>query len=75
MFEINGQDFIDCISYGSFVQAYYTPSVLVDKVQIHKLRSGGYNCILVDEKGNQKEWRQFDNDVLVAKKIKEKFDF
>ena len=54
MFEINGQDFIDCISYGSFVQAYYTPSVLVDKVQIHKLRSGGYNCVLVDEKGNQK---------------------
>lgn len=75
MFEIKGQDFIDCISYGSFVQAYYTPSVLVDKVQIHKLRSGGYNCILVDEKGNQKEMRQFDNDVLVAKKIKEKFDF
>lgn len=75
MFEIKGQDFIDCISYGSFVQAYYTPSVLVDKVQIHKLRSGGYNCILVDEKGNQKESRQFDNDVLVAKKIKEKFDF
>lgn len=75
MFEIKGQDFIDCISYGSFVQTYYTPSVLVDKVQIHKLRSGGYNCILVDEKGNQKEWRQFDKDVLVAKKIKEKFDF
>lgn len=75
MFEVNGQDFIDCISYGSFVQAYYTPSVLVDKVQIHKLRSGGYNCILVDEKGNQKEMRQFDSDVLVAKKIKEKFDF
>ena len=75
MFEINGQDFIDCISYGSFVQAYYIPSVLVDKVQIYKLRSGGYNCVLVDEKGNQKEWRQFNNDVLVAKKIKEKFDF
>lgn len=75
MFEIKGQDFIDYISYGSFVQAYYTPSVLVDKVQIHKLRSGGYNCILVDKKGNQKEMRQFDNDVLVAKKIKEKFDF
>lgn len=75
MFETKGQDFIDCISYGSFVQAYYTPSILVDKVQIYKLRSGGYNCVLVDEKGNQKEWRQFDNDVLVAKKIKEKFDF
>lgn len=74
MFEINGRDFIDCISYGSFVQAYYTPSILVNKVQVHKLRSG-YNCVLVDEKGNQKEWRQFDNDVLVAKKIKEKFDF
>lgn len=75
MFETNGQDFINCISYGSFVQTYYTPSILVDKVQIHKLRSGGYNCILVDEKGNQKEWRQFDNCTLVAKKIKEKFDF
>lgn len=75
MFEINGRDFIDCISYGSFVQTYYTPSILVNKVQIHKLRSGGYNCILIDEKGNQKEWRQFDNDTLVAKKIKEKFDF
>lgn len=75
MFEINGQDFIDCISYGSFVQAYYTPSVLVDKVQIHKLRSGGYNCVLIDEKGNQKEARQFNSDTVVAKKIKEKFDF
>ena len=75
MFEINGRDFIDCISYGSFVQAYYTRSVLVNKVQVHKLRSGGYNCILVDEKDNQKEWRQFDNCTLVAKKIKEKFDF
>lgn len=75
MFEINGRDFIDCISYGSFVQAYYTPNILVNKVQVYKLRSGGYNCVLVDEKGNQKEWRQFDNCTSVAKKIKEKFDF